>query len=147
MVDLSDRPVGFYSKYNAGLSAAWTLPLGSTRGELSLRADAAYHSKWLTDNSVAGLLGTPASASAIPGIVGFTMVPQDAYTLVNLRSEWMNAMGGPIDLGLFVTNVTDQEVLLGGAGVNGMVTSSIGPPRMFGIEISYRFGEGFKPKE
>ena len=137
VVDLSDRPVGFYSKYNAGLSAAWTLPLDSGRGELSLRADAAYHSEWLTDNSVAGLLGTPASSTAIPGIVGYTMVPQDAYTVVNLRADWTNAWGGPIDLGLYVTNVTDQDILLGGAGVNGMVTSSMAPPRMYGIELSY----------
>ena len=140
-VDLSHRPVGFYSKTNAGLSVAWTVPLDSRLGEFSLRADAAYHSEWLTDNSVAGLVGEPASPTAIPGIVGFTMVPQDAYTMANLRADWRNVWGGPMDLGLFVTNVTDEEVVLGGAPVNGVVTSSLAPPRMYGFEVGFRFGE------
>jgi outer membrane receptor protein involved in Fe transport len=139
-IDLSDRPVGFYSKHNAGLSAVWTLPISGDRGDVSLRADAAYHSEWLTDNSVAGLLATPPSATAVPGIVGYTMVPQDAYTITNLRAAWTNVWGGPVDLGLFVTNVTDEEILLGGTPVNGMVASSMAPPRMYGVEVSYRFG-------
>ena len=146
VVDLSGRPVGLYSKVNAGLSASWTLPLGSSRGELTLRADGAYHSKWLTDNSVAGLLGVPAGPSAIPSVVGYTMVPQDAYSVVNLRAEWTNVLGGPLDLGLFVTNASNQEVLQGGVPVNGVVTSSIGPPRMYGVELTYRFGESIKSR-
>lgn len=138
VVDLSHRPVGYYSKYKAGLSASWTLALGG-RGDLSLRADAAYHSEWLTDNSVAGLLGTTGPA-VIPSIAGYTMVPQDAYTIGNLRADWTNVWGGPMDLSLFVTNVSDEDILLGGAGVNGVVTAPIGPPRMYGIELTYRFG-------
>jgi hypothetical protein len=114
------------------------LALGG-RGDLSLRADAAYHSEWLTDNSVAGLLGTTGPA-VIPSIAGYTMVPQDAYTIGNLRADWTNVWGGPMDLSLFVTNVSDEDILLGGAGVNGVVTAPIGPPRMYGIELTYRFG-------
>ena len=140
-VDLSDRPVGFYSKTNAGLSVVWAVPLDPSHGELSLRADAAYHSEWLTDNSVAGLVGEPPSPTAIPGIVGYTMVPQEAYTMANLRADWRNVWGGPMDLGLFVTNVTDEETVLGGAPVNGVVTSSVAPPRMYGLEVGFRFGD------
>jgi len=141
-VDLSDRPVGFYSKNKAGLSAEWTVPLDPSHGVLSLRADAAYQSKWLTDNSVAGLVGEPASPTAIPGIVGYTMVPQDAYTVANVRADWMNVWGGPMDFSVFVNNVTDEEILLGGAPVNGVVTSSMAPPRMYGVEVAFRFGAG-----
>ena len=105
-----------------------TLPLNSDRGEFSVRADAAYHSKWLTDQTWPACSGATRPVRR-PTIVGFTMVPQDAYTLLNLRADWTNVLAGPIDVGLFVTNVTDEEVLLGGAGVNGMVTSSMAPPR------------------
>ena len=139
-VDLSDRPVGFYSKHNAGLSAVWTLPISSNLGGASLRADAAYHSEWLTDNSVAGLLGTPPSATAVPGIVGYTMVPQDAYTILNLRADWTRILGSTVDLAIFCNNVTDEDILLGGTPVNGMVASSMAPPRLYGVEVSYRFG-------
>ena len=61
----------------------------------------------------AGLL---LSALAPPALAGPGDLHEVAADLVNLRADWMNAMGGPIDVGLFATNVTDQEVLLGGAG-------------------------------
>jgi hypothetical protein len=32
-------------------------------------------------------------------------------------------------------------VVLGGAPVNGVVTSSLAPPRMYGFEVGFRFGE------
>lgn len=146
VVDLSGRPVGFYSKFNAGLSLSWAAPISDSLGALEFRADGAYHSKWLVDQSVAGLVGSPAGPTAIPSVVGYTMVPSDAYGIVNLRADWTNLMGGPLDLGVFVTNATNQDFVTGGAPVNGVVTSAMSPPRMYGLELTYRFGEGLKPR-
>lgn len=146
VVDLSNRPVGFYSKFNAGLSASWAAPIDSALGSLEFRVDSAYHSKWLVDQSVAGLIGSPPSLAAIPTVVGYTMVPQDAYGIVNVRIDWANVMGGALDVAAFVTNATNEEVRAGGAPVNGVVTSSLSPPRMYGIELTYRFGAGAKAR-
>lgn len=147
VVDLSGRPFGYINKKSLGLSMAYNLPLDESVGNVNVRADASFQSKWLVDNTQAGLLGLPASATIVPGVAGFTMVPNAGYGILNLRADWSRPFGHPIDLGFFVTNAGDKAYFQGGAGVNGMVTQPIAPPRMFGIELSYKFGEGFRPRD
>lgn len=146
-VDLSYRPFGYTSLKNAGITVDYKLPLDSSIGTVKLRADASFHSEWEADNRQAGLVGLAAGVNgAIPTVQGFTMVERAGYGILNLRADWQRPFGSPIDLGLFVTNATDRAYILGGSAVNGVVTAPIAPPRMFGIELSYKFGDGFKPK-
>jgi iron complex outermembrane receptor protein len=142
VVDLSGRPWAL-PRYQANLAAAYTLPLDSSVGTVTARADATFRSKSIVDNSVAGLLGT----AGAPPTAGFTQNPQAGFGLLNLRVDWSRPMGNPVDLALFVTNATNVAYIQGGTGVNGLVSANIAPPRMFGVELSYKFGEGFKAKD
>ncbi len=52
--------------------------------------------------------------------------------------------GQPIDLSLYVRNALDKTYAAGGAVVTPSITSTTliyGDPRMFGLELRYRFGE------
>lgn len=147
-VDLSYRPFQFTSFKNAGITVDYKLPLDSSIGTIKLRADASFHSKWETDNRQAGLVGLAAGVNgAIPTVQGFTQMDRAGYGILNLRADWQRPFGSPVDLGLFVTNANDRVYYLGGSSLNGFTTSPIAAPRMFGVELSYRFGDGFKPKD
>jgi iron complex outermembrane receptor protein len=140
VVSLNARPFSM-NLHNAGLSAAYMLPMDESAGIITLRGDTIFRSKALADNSVAGLAGTAVLNA------GFTMTPQAGFGQLNLRADWQRPFGNPVDLGIFVNNVSNYGYVQGGTAVNGIVTANISPPRMWGVELSYKFGEGFKPKE
>lgn len=117
---------------NVGLSASYNLPLEGNRGTLDMRVDISGRSKVITNN--------------IQPLV-FSEYPQAGYALVNLRADWRRPMGTPVDLAFFASNLTKAEYTNGVANVNGWTNASVGAPRMFGVELSYKFGEGFRPKE
>ena len=66
-----------------------------------------------------------------------------AYSLMNASVDWRDVMGKPIDLRAYVKNLTDEEYATGGTSVwtTGFVTALLGPPRTYGLEMRYRFGE------
>jgi iron complex outermembrane receptor protein len=70
---------------------------------------------------------------------------EPGYTTLNLRANWKNAMGTPIDLGAFVTNVTNEVYRIGNN--NLLQRSSVGTqadiyaaPRMWGFSVKFDFG-------
>ena len=72
---------------------------------------------------------------------------QGSYSLVNLRLDWNDVMGTSADLGFFVNNVADQVYKVGGnplEHLTGTDSSIYGAPRMWGVELRYRFGEDAK---
>jgi iron complex outermembrane receptor protein len=66
-----------------------------------------------------------------------------AYSLMNAALDWRDVMGKTIDLRAYVKNLTDEEYGTGGTSVwtTGFVTTLLGPPRTYGFEMRYRFGE------
>jgi iron complex outermembrane receptor protein len=72
---------------------------------------------------------------------------QGAYSLVNLRLDWNDIMGTSADLAFFVNNVANQVYKVGGnplEHLTGTDSSIYGAPRMWGVELRYRFGEDAK---
>lgn len=68
---------------------------------------------------------------------------QEDYGLLSLASSWRDVAGKPIDLSVFVTNVTDEDYAIGGLPFTnslGFATHAYGAPRMWGIRLGYRFG-------
>lgn len=69
--------------------------------------------------------------------------PQNSYGLVNLRLDWKGVGGFPLDLGFFVTNLTDKtflEVGQGGALPQlGAASGYYNEPRMYGVSVKYTF--------
>jgi iron complex outermembrane recepter protein len=74
--------------------------------------------------------------SANPSLIG-------GYTNLDLRFDWRNVMGGPIDVALYGTNVTnDRHVIVDDnlLTVIGTEAKEFADPTMYGIELRYHFG-------
>jgi iron complex outermembrane receptor protein len=53
-------------------------------------------------------------------------------------------MGKPVDLSLFVTNLTDEKYftyIVGYYNAAGFDGGPLSPPRMYGARLRYRFGD------
>lgn len=68
---------------------------------------------------------------------------QKAYGLLNMRLDLNDVGGYPADIGIFATNLTDKAYRTGGFplfnGV-GVATTIFSEPRMWGVQLRYRFG-------
>ena len=67
------------------------------------------------------------------------------YGLLNASLDLRNVGGSPLDIGLFASNITDEEKPVGVAdfyaSAPGVVGLTYNEPRMYGIRIGYRFGD------
>ncbi len=67
-----------------------------------------------------------------------------AYSYVNAELGLRNIAGRPVDVALFVDNLTDAVYATGDADFYnspmGAVTYTYAPPRMFGVRLRYQFG-------
>jgi len=66
-----------------------------------------------------------------------------AYTNLDLRMDWHNVMGGPIDAALYGSNVTnDRHVIVDNSLISavGVESKAYADPTMYGIELRYHFG-------
>jgi len=82
-----------------------------------------------------------ASQLAVSRVNPFAVLPSS--DLLNLNASWTQIVGQPIDLNLFVTNVTNEKVFLNiGSGYSSIGTESVlpGAPRIWGVRLKYRFG-------
>jgi iron complex outermembrane recepter protein len=76
--------------------------------------------------------------------VMFTSANLPPYAVLNMRLDWNNVQGHPLDLSLFVRNALDREYYatpVASGAFLGLLTAIPGPPRMFGGEFRVRFGK------
>jgi len=62
--------------------------------------------------------------------------------VLNVRADWKGVLGYPFDLSAFCDNATNKTYLTlmnndWGAGED---IGQYGPPRMYGVEVRWRFG-------
>jgi iron complex outermembrane receptor protein len=72
---------------------------------------------------------------------------QGDYGLINLRLDWNQVLGSSFDASAFVNNVGNRLYQVGANALEhqiGTNASIYGAPRMFGLELRYRFGEDAK---
>jgi iron complex outermembrane receptor protein len=111
--------------HRLSLTGTYTLPLDKSIGRISVGVTYVYTSSQVTD-------------------VSSILSPIPATNLVNLNLDWKSIGGLPVDLGVFVTNLTKEEDYLNTAnswaslGFEQVVTNQ---PRMFGVRVKYRFGQ------
>jgi iron complex outermembrane receptor protein len=68
---------------------------------------------------------------------------EPGYGLLDLRLNWNNVAGQPIDASFFMTNVTNNLYSIGKFGIystEGFVSQIYGEPQMWGFQVKYRFG-------
>ncbi len=117
----------YFTKVQWGLSGTYHLPIDEAYGDVSLTL-----------------------AYARAGQQYATIVPTDplrvvpGYDLTDLRVDWNNIFGYPVDGSAFVNNLFDATYINGTLPLYtllGFSSVSFGPPRMFGFSLKYRFGE------
>ncbi len=119
------------AEHQGTIGVRYALPVDQALGQLSLYAEYYRQSGiWLNDTAL----------TVAPERQGY----QEGYDNVNLRFDWTNLMGQPLDLSIFVRNALDDEWLVGSNNLItalGFHTVTYNEPRTFGIQLRYRFGE------
>jgi iron complex outermembrane recepter protein len=110
-------------KHQAGLTGTLDMPIGNA-GELALTANVTWRSEIFLDD--------------------FELQSrQPSYTLVNLRARWSQIAQSRLSIAAFATNVFDEEYRTGVLGLIaeglGFQSSVYGEPRMYGLELGYKF--------
>jgi len=131
------RQVNSLPKDVVSVAAHIRIPIDPALGKLTIGGNYYYTAK----NSP-GYVNTRHYATSFAPLGGF--IP--AYSLVNLEVSWENVGSLPVDLRLFVNNVTNKAYIQTisdylDKGSLGIQAAYYGPPRMFGASIRYRFGK------
>jgi iron complex outermembrane recepter protein len=73
----------------------------------------------------------------------FTATQLPPYAVLNLRVDYNNIEGHPLDLSFFMRNALNRDYVaipVASGTTLGMLSGIYGPPRMFGVEFRVRFG-------
>jgi iron complex outermembrane recepter protein len=126
-VNYKDSPYVGTPEHQGTVTVAYSLPVPGEWGEMTLRADYYLQSSvWLNDTALVDSFGK-----------------EDGYENLNLRYDWANMFGKPFDAAVFVKNATDDvhAVTLGSFyAFTGTAFAVYNEPRMWGVELRYRFG-------
>ena len=143
--DFSDRQFAGVPKNQASLYAIYRLPLNEDIGRVSVSANLGYQS----GSFVSETFQSKAQLAVLYTAAQLARIQDDdrpfrtrPYTMVNARVDWENVYGKPIDLALFVRNLTNADPELfpnASFDTNGTTGVGIGPPRTVGAELTYRF--------
>lgn len=123
--ELTNQPYPFTPRNKVTLGARYDFALPADIGNLSTSIN------WTRSSAI--------KFNVAPDPYG----QQDSYSQTDLFVNWNNAMSEPVDIALFVTNLTDTTYRIGGFPVYysvGFSTGVYNEPRMFGISMKYRFG-------
>ncbi len=136
LLDLSNNPFEFMPRQQVHFTVRYRLPLDVSLGDLSVSLSGYAQSRVYYE---------PTAARDIQ------VLPQDVndlsqapYTLLNLRAEWLNIKGSGWNASAFVNNLTNEVYATGKLPqmvTLGFSVANYGPPRMFGIEVSKKFGD------
>jgi iron complex outermembrane receptor protein len=114
-------PFNFATRTTVTAGVRYKLPLPESVGEIVFNADYYWSDK------------LPFSGTFSP-----------SYDLVNARLDWNAIAGSPIDVSVFSRNLFNKEYQSTGAAAGaflGFTTAIYAPPRTFGVELRYRFGQ------
>ena len=122
--NLVNTPFAFVAKHKFSLDGRIGLPIPADAGDIGLRATYSWQSR---------------QRVATDPQPFDTIAP---YGLLNLRLEWNQVRGAPLDLAAYGTNVLGKEYrITANTGYNnsGFSNSIFGEPAQYGLEVRYRF--------
>jgi iron complex outermembrane recepter protein len=115
-------------KHQISFGGRYLLPVDESLGEIGLSTNVYYQSRTLFDDSVL----------QDPKQLGF----QSKYAMVDARLDWNKVGGTPVDLAIFVRNITDHVHYVG-YGNNltslGQSLATYNEPRTFGLQLRIQF--------
>ncbi|MFT3966217.1 MAG: TonB-dependent receptor [Sphingobium sp.] len=144
-------PLTYTPKNKYTITGTYVLPLPSSAGKVSIGATFTHTDSYQATYQTNGcILADPNSATgkgtgacAARTALGYDIGKVAGFDLLNLNLNWNSVAGGPIDLAVFATNVTNQKyytATFGGYTNFGFEGASVGEPRMYGVRLKYRFG-------
>jgi iron complex outermembrane receptor protein len=127
LLSASKPPFVFVPKWQYGVTGTYHLPVDQAWGDIAVSLDYSWvgHQYY---NLAAGEI--------------FPIMP--SYENVDLKVDWTDVFGSTVDLGAFVSNLTDNTHIAGLQTLYtalGFTAASYNPPRMFGFSLKYRFHE------
>jgi iron complex outermembrane receptor protein len=118
-------PFNYIPLFQFGVTPTYHVPIDPAWGELSASISWFWY----------GHQATSPLANEILNV-------QPHYQNFDLRADWTDMFGEPIDLGFYVTNLTDNLHIVGEIPLwtsLGFSSVAYNPPRMFGFSLKYRF--------
>ncbi|MFA7602588.1 MAG: TonB-dependent receptor [Novosphingobium sp.] len=121
-------PLPLSPKNRVTVTGTYTLPLDESVGRISFGATYVH---------------TDAHQATSPAATPVYLVKES--NLLNLNANWYSVLGSNFDLAFFMTNVTNEGLILyplqsvHQIGTDG---GHVNEPRMWGFRLKYRFGEG-----
>jgi iron complex outermembrane receptor protein len=129
VIPRTDSPVTGAPKHKFDLAVRYVVPLSGDAGDLVFAGNASYQSKTnISDDDL------------------FSIAPeaQKGYGLINLRLDWNNVQGNPIDVSFYVKNLTNSFYRTGSGNLIssqlGTTTAIYADPRTYGAQVRVRFG-------
>lgn len=128
-------PLSLSPKHKYTVTGTYRLPLDENIGRISFGATFIH-----IDENYSTFQDTP--LVALTGGRDLGLLP--AVDLLNLNLNWNSVARTPMDLSLFVTNVTEEEYrasVFGGLPSFGFESMAVNEPRMYGLRLKYSFGD------
>jgi len=140
LLDLSGNPFPNAPEHQIQAQLRYDLPVDEALGHVWVSLKAYYQSRQYHTQAAFRELEV-ARARGLGDIT--EAISQKAYTTLNARLEWDNIGGSSISGALFVNNLTDETYAQGGSSravSSGTAVKLYAPPRMWGVNLVYRFG-------
>jgi iron complex outermembrane receptor protein len=121
----TSTPFNFTPKWQYAINATYHLPLDEAIGDVAVSGTYSWYGHQYNTQ-----------------LLGEIYPIQPSYENINLSIDWTGVYGYPVDLGFFMTNVTDNVHVVGATALYeslGFTSVSYNPPRMFGFSAKYRF--------
>ena len=141
-LDLAVNPVPYVSRNKATLTLKLHGELPNGLGELVLAPAVNYQDQFYTGALVRVLPAGEAIALGQFDTVAHGGGLNPGYTTVDARAEWNHIKGSAFDAAFNATNLTNKVFFLGNTGNTlgiGAQAAALGPPRMFSVDLSYKF--------
>jgi outer membrane protein OmpA-like peptidoglycan-associated protein len=127
-----DPPFLYTPKLQYAVTGTYHLPIDDSLGDVALSATYSWY----------GHQYLSVQAGEI-----YPIMP--SYDELDVRVDWTNILGNPVDAGFFMTNALDTTHVVGGFPVYtqlGFTSLVYNEPRMFGFSLKYRFGGPSEPE-
>ncbi len=122
----------YIPRFSFSVTPTYNLPVDESIGHIS----ASITWAWYGHQSVSPILNEP--INYMPKFEDF-----------DIRADWTDMFGQPIDLGFFMTNVTNNVHITGVIPLMtslGFTSAAYNPPRMYGFSLKYRFSQESEPE-
>jgi iron complex outermembrane receptor protein len=142
--DFSDRDLTGVPRHAATATVEYRLPVDPSHGEVNLLVNYTFQSGgYLSDlyqsKQQLSFQYTPAQLGLI---ADNTIFKTKSSSLFDASVSWKGVEGRPVDLTFYMRNVFDRRYTVGGISLYeslGVTQVQYGPPRTFGVELTYRF--------